>query len=726
MRIRSSNYIPLVQYPFTSPRNAVTELTTTFCLRRRVLYAALFTTSVFTLFYLLKYSFRDIDGDLEDLELIFPIDAIPSLPTSYLPFRVPSPPPTSQSTLVKPVLDLPATCLDAYYVHGDACSSPLPPKLDLLWTWVNGSDPLEQQAKMDVQASYGPTNPWRPATSSTQARLYRDHDELRHSMRSVLANFRDYAGHFFLLTSDFPIPATTPNLAFSASWRLGQVPQWLDLSKQTTEGWLDGDVSLQLVHHAEIFRPYDRTNFNSLAIESQLGHVGAISDNFIYMNDDLYLARPMSPASFYTSAYGIVLHLQSDLLVSPVKPTARMQGEWRSMGESNYLLSERFGRRHRPYVVHEAKTVSSALLAEVEQMWPDAFSRAASHAFRETAGPGSPGDINTLFLHTHFVVERAREALLWTWAVARVGGLNDEWREAEARRAWEELGGTWEVAEGKKRELNVQAGRRETLETERINATLIQSGVKDGLGKTTYVFSSMDGFAYATLGVIGQPKFPAFTPDIPERNLPRCFISYDECFAGHSKASDVFKNVAFGNPKCGDCVISALVRSSGPLGLSAFLPPPDRMLSSIAGKVPFLSTPGEIPHLPLAGKWEDGDFSLRAVMSAARFQMVRTWALQLLQRYRYVIGTTPSMFERLTSPKQAWSVLNRIEKNKDAAFLCINDDVVNGDAEVATAFRTWQGQRWRVPATWEKPTELEPVPPPPEAPPQPPTQPSSS
>jgi len=115
-------------------------------------------------------------------------------------------------------------------------------------------------------------------------------------MRSVLANFRKYAGRFFLLTSDFPIPVTTPNLTLSASWRLGQIPQWLDLAKHTTSGWRDGAVELSMLHHAEIFQPYQGTIFNryvvlpnnvlgsvtlgasSLAIESQLGHVQGISD----------------------------------------------------------------------------------------------------------------------------------------------------------------------------------------------------------------------------------------------------------------------------------------------------------------------------------------------------------------------------------------------------------------------------------------------------------------
>lgn len=77
--------------------------------------------------------------------------------------------------------------------------------------------------------------------------------------------------------------------------RLGLLPQWLKLSlgkedikghdtnehfqydaEQRTAGvgiWKDGDVSLEVVHHAEVYGEYDGTVFNSNSIESQLGRI---------------------------------------------------------------------------------------------------------------------------------------------------------------------------------------------------------------------------------------------------------------------------------------------------------------------------------------------------------------------------------------------------------------------------------------------------------------------
>ncbi|CCM03068.1 uncharacterized protein FIBRA_05188 [Fibroporia radiculosa] len=690
----TADYIPLALFPPSQKA----PISSSICSRRRVFLAVLFSASVLTFFVLLRQSFQySDDDDFDDLDVdLFP-EATSSLHTSYLPFETSLLPAPGPAPTLKPVVDLPSSCLDAYYSQGDLCYSSQVPKLDFLWTWVNGSDPLELDAKLDAQDTYADDDPWRPTGAVSEVRLYRNHDELRHSLRSVLANFRKYIGHFRLLTSDFPVPATTPNLTLSASWRLGQIPQWLDLGKHTHSGWKDGAVSLDVVHHAQIFSSYEGTNFNSLAIETQLGHVPDISDYFVYMNDDLYMMRPMTPASFYTSAYGIVLHMEAWLKVPPSRPTHETMGEWRGMGESNYMLSERFGARERPYVMHQAKIVSSAMLAELETIWPGAFARSSSHRFRETSGPGAPSDINTLFLHAHFIVERAREALLWAWVVGRLGALDDSWGAWEGRTAWEELGGEWEVWDDE-REMDVRGAWRSTLERKRVERALARSGVKGGLGSTSYVFSSMDGYAYADLG----DRFQSSTPDVPEDELPTCRINYDQCFAGFERASDVFKHIAFKDVECGDCVISALVRESGDLGNAAFLPHPARKLPLVPGRGPSYEGLDDIPHLPLVERWQDGDFSLGAVMGTASERNLRAWILQLLQRYRYVMGYTPASFERLEDPQQTADVMERLSENHEVVLLCVNDDVTEGDAQVAATFRTFQDAHWSKRATWER------------------------
>ena len=87
----------------------------------------------------------------------------------------------------------------------------------------------------------------------------RDHDELRYSLRSVLANFRPYLGSFHLLATDFAIPDTAENITVPIDYRLGQVPQWLNVEQRP---WADGHVDLSIKHHAQIFHPYEDNIFN--------------------------------------------------------------------------------------------------------------------------------------------------------------------------------------------------------------------------------------------------------------------------------------------------------------------------------------------------------------------------------------------------------------------------------------------------------------------------------
>lgn len=89
-------------------------------------------------------------------------------------------------------------------------------------------------------------------------------------------------------------------------------------------------------------------------------------------------------------------------------------------------------------------------------------------------------DAYAMFLFGHYVVERWREILLWSWLVARIGGDNDEWRPTEEQAlAWSELGGVPHTGL-----LTAQTGPRDTLVEDTINFVL---GRKHS-SPTTYAF----------------------------------------------------------------------------------------------------------------------------------------------------------------------------------------------------------------------------------------------
>lgn len=144
------------------------SLVPAYFLRRRLVLATAFATSLLSLFLWLRHVFQDLDDELA-LNLTARLES-----TSYIPFQTPPlpilPPPR---TPLRPVRDLRASCLDAYFGLGEQCLGDQVDPLDILWTWVNGSDFHLVETKELAQSQYAKDDPYRPVKSGTQERLYR-------------------------------------------------------------------------------------------------------------------------------------------------------------------------------------------------------------------------------------------------------------------------------------------------------------------------------------------------------------------------------------------------------------------------------------------------------------------------------------------------------------------------------------------------------------------------
>ncbi|KAG8982895.1 hypothetical protein FRB90_006471 [Tulasnella sp. 427] len=518
-------------------------------------------------------------------------------------------------------------------------------KVDVVWVYANTSDHLH---RFHHHLSSPPPKAQTTATTTTQRHpdlTPREFDELRYSLRSVLTHFRGSAGQLTIVVPDYPFPGCGSKAA-RRKWKLGQLPRWLKLPSRVPYGreleWWDGAVSLRVVHHSTLVGekswPAGGVSFNSLGVEARLPYIEGVSDVFVYMNDDVFFASHLTTEDFYSPHLGPIFRLQPDLLVHPNKPKT---GEWGALIRTNELLDQRFGHRPRPYVAHTSKTLSLPHLREVASTWSSALHRTSTHAHRTPQE-----DVSITFLQTHYTIERWREALLWSFVVATVGGDDDQWTEEQMRAAWMRLGG-----DPMRREVSVKRGRRRTTEEE-----------GRGGRKTRIAFASYDGYPHTGLGRSGFKEYPDLTSSSDRERgthqANRCTLRLAECFTvaeGKVKtASEVFKNVAFRNPQCGDCIISALVTQSGETGLSAFLPDPSRRFPTRRGSGRRTTTtaaePGSgggdnvkqsrlggyfynnnnnkvddgnnnlvvVPRLPVAKSWETADFTLRGVAPPPR------------------------------------------------------------------------------------------------------------
>ena len=139
--------------------------------------------------------------------------------------------------------------------------------IDAVYTWVDGDDP-SWRAKKSLTLQHQGRAPLNDLAANSARFLSRD--ELRYSLRSLFM-YADWIRTIYLVTDD-------------------QTPSWLDLS----------DPRLRLVSHREIFENAGRLpTFNSHAIESRLHHITGLSEQFLYLNDDVFFGRPVAPELFF-------------------------------------------------------------------------------------------------------------------------------------------------------------------------------------------------------------------------------------------------------------------------------------------------------------------------------------------------------------------------------------------------------------------------------------------
>ncbi|MEV6298636.1 stealth family protein [Actinoplanes sp. NPDC051861] len=230
--------------------------------------------------------------------------------------------------------------------------------IDVVYTWVDGSDPAWQRRKAHALAG----NPWVTEVSDQAANdsRYASRDELRYSMRA-LHYFAPWVRRVFLVTDD-------------------QVPDWLDLAHPR----------LTVVSHREIFGETGTLpTFNSQAIESRLHRIPGLAEHFLYLNDDVVLGRPITPDLFFTPG-GLTKFFPSTARVD-VAPRGPADRPADSAAKNNRrLIEQAFGRMLTRKMMHTPHPSRRSVIAEIERRFTEQVTATAGHQFRH------PDDISLL------------------------------------------------------------------------------------------------------------------------------------------------------------------------------------------------------------------------------------------------------------------------------------------------------------------------------------------
>lgn len=218
------------------------------------------------------------------------------------PSALPTPP-----SLLQPMRRFPPSTLVPYYTTGQLPLTALPPTpnptLDIVYTFVNASSPVLQEAKT-VRAELEGLH------LEGAERHWRDNGELRGAVRSAAQSLAEGLRRVHVISADFELDSAVPVVEVDeddeegvyevvvdsegeAKWRVGQVPSWLNTTAP--------DVGMQWHFHSEIFRlPSDGEvdsriqgewrdeqkwreealpSFNSFQIESKVAWVDDLSEN---------------------------------------------------------------------------------------------------------------------------------------------------------------------------------------------------------------------------------------------------------------------------------------------------------------------------------------------------------------------------------------------------------------------------------------------------------------
>ena len=237
------------------------------------------------------------------------------------------------------------------------------------------------------------------------------------------------------------------------------------------------------------------------------------------------------------------------------------------------ISGERFGSRRRVYVAHFGKPLSRTILREVEKEFNSDIVETSKHRFRSEGK-----EVNTIFLHAHYLMERHRETLLESFLVHQSDANSDGALDMEERRV-------------------LLAQIQKALKSRGVRKSIEQyekaMNISDlPLPKvTTPAWSSSDGYPFALyssadagaelyIHSVNRPMYGL--KDMPHMRKPN-FDFVEMCLTEDFVAehlSDVkvdakmlFRILAKDYPYCGDMLLAILIPSME-TGLHHLLPSP--------------------------------------------------------------------------------------------------------------------------------------------------------
>lgn len=248
-----------------------------------------------------------------------------------------------------------ATPIEDWLHNKEGC-----PEIDIVYTWVNGSDPAHIKKRKDYLGV------------SSDGGRYRDIEQLRYSLRSV-EKHAPYARHVWIVTDH-------------------QIPRWLNTSNER----------VSVINHKTIFQkdPHKYLpTFNSNSIELNIHNIPGLAECFVYLNDDMFFGRPSKPdEDFWDPKTNEQLLYWSSWTIAP--PEEKLRNIWKmAVRHSNSLLDRVYGKPKEPrhFFIHGVYFWKKTYLRELAKLFEKDYEISFSHRTRK------PTDVTLPFLYGNYV-----------------------------------------------------------------------------------------------------------------------------------------------------------------------------------------------------------------------------------------------------------------------------------------------------------------------------------
>jgi len=224
------------------------------------------------------------------------------------------------------------------------------PEIDIVYTWVDGSEPGFAKKLEYWKGRESAVSKQTPHLEAIAAHRFRDLDNLRHSLRSVVKYFPSFR-RIHIVTN-------------------GQVPVWLKQSDR-----------VRIVCHEQIFEnPEHLPTFNAFAIEWCLPNIPDLVRHFLYLNDDTFFLRPTKPEYFF-GKNGLPKLFFSNW---PIERRPQNLSFWNRFADRQAdLLDKRFGTRERAPAAHGPYFLDKEHIRSVQHLWRDEVERTLASKFRK-------------------------------------------------------------------------------------------------------------------------------------------------------------------------------------------------------------------------------------------------------------------------------------------------------------------------------------------------------